>query len=259
MRSIMVYALLAVCGLSGAPAQGPGAVGANLPVEAEHLFAQANQARMEAGAPPLHWDAALAAAALAHCRLMVAAVQIGHRYQGEPDLAERAGAAGAHFGLIEENVAAAPSAAEVHNSWMHSPGHRKNLLNPEVDRVGIVVIASRGELYAVADYTRAVPLLVTSEVEARVARLIAAAGMHAAGDSTEAREACAAGHGLPKGTPGAEPGFVMRWQGDDLSQLPEPLIEKMASGRYHRAVVANCPAHGEQGAFTVYRVAVLLY
>jgi uncharacterized protein YkwD len=163
MRSIMVYALLAVCGLSGAPAQGPGAVGANLPVEAEHLFAQANQARMEAGAPPLHWDAALAAAALAHCRLMVAAVQIGHRYQGEPDLAERAGAAGAHFGLIEENVAAAPSAAEVHNSWMHSPGHRKNLLNPEVDRVGIVVIASRGELYAVADYTRAVPLLVTSD------------------------------------------------------------------------------------------------
>ena len=32
------------------------------------------------------------------------------------------------------------------------PGHRTNLLNPEVDRVGVAVVATRGVLYAVADY-----------------------------------------------------------------------------------------------------------
>ena len=74
--------------------------------------------------------------------------------------AERAGQAGAHFSLIEENVAVGPTPAAIHDGWMHSPGHRTNLLNPEVDRVGIAVVASRGELYAVADYARECAALV---------------------------------------------------------------------------------------------------
>ena len=39
---------------------------------------------------------------------------------------------------------------------MHSPGHRSNLLSPDVDHVGVAVVAARGVLYAVADYSRAV-------------------------------------------------------------------------------------------------------
>jgi len=42
----------------------------NLQIQAEQLFALANQARTEAGAARLRWDPALAAAALFHCRLM---------------------------------------------------------------------------------------------------------------------------------------------------------------------------------------------
>ena len=109
------------------------------------------------GAGPLQWDPALAEAARQHCLRMAAEGPISHRYGGEPDLTERAGQAGAHFSLIEENVAIGPSPAAIHDEWMHSPGHRTNLLNPQVDRVGMAVVASRGVLYAVADYAKAVP------------------------------------------------------------------------------------------------------
>jgi uncharacterized protein YkwD len=50
----------------------------------------------------------LAAAARRHCLRMAAEGPISHRYEGEPDLSERAAQAGAHFSLIEENVAVGP-------------------------------------------------------------------------------------------------------------------------------------------------------
>ena len=133
---------------------------ANIPTAAEQMFALANQARAQAGAG----TAALGSGA-GRCR----SVPLPAHGRGGADLAplwRRAGSerrgpaqAGAHFSLIEENVAIGPSAAGIHEEWMNSPGHRTNLLNPEVDRVGIAVVASRGVLYAVADYARAVQSL----------------------------------------------------------------------------------------------------
>jgi hypothetical protein len=57
----------------------------------------------------------------------------------------------------------------------------------------------------------------------------------------------------------AAPEFVMRWQGAELDRLPQNLVENLASGRYRQAEVGSCPARNAEGAFTVYRVAVLLY
>ncbi len=145
--------------------------------EAWQIVLLANQARAAAGAGPLQWDPALAEAARQHCLRMAAEGPISHRYGGEPDVGERAGQAGAHFSLIEENVAIAPTPATIHDGWMHSPGHRENLLNPQVDRVGVAVVASRGVLYAVADYERSVPVLTQAQVEAAVARLVRARGV----------------------------------------------------------------------------------
>jgi Cysteine-rich secretory protein family len=225
----------------------------------EQLFVMANQARAQAGAGPLQWDPALAAAALYHCRRMAAEGPIAHRYSGEPDVASRAGQAGAHFSLIEENVAVASSAGLIHDGWMHSPEHRTNLLNPEVDRVGVAVVASRGVLYAVADYERTVETLTEPQVEARVAALIRADGVSILGDPSLARAACATDEGMPHSKTGPPPGFVMRWQGSDLGRLPQVLEDRLASGRYRRAAVGSCPAQGLEGTFTAYRIAVLLY
>ena len=131
----------------------------SIQAEAWRIVQLANQARAAAGAGPLKWDAALAAAARQHCLRMAAEGPLSHRYRGEPDTAERAARADAHFSLIEENVALGPDPATIHQQWMHSSGHRDNLLNPEVDRVGVAVVAGRRGLYAVADYARNVPQL----------------------------------------------------------------------------------------------------
>ncbi len=138
----------------GATAAGSNA--ADLRSAVGQVFTLGNQARAQAGVPSLQWDPALAAAALQHCRRMAAEGPIAHRYGGEPDVAARAAQSGAHFSLIEENVAVAPTARTIHDGWMHSPGHRANMLNPAVDHVGIALVYTRGVLYAVADYSAAV-------------------------------------------------------------------------------------------------------
>jgi hypothetical protein len=65
--------------------------------------------------------------------------------------------------------------------------------------------------------------------------------------------------GLPGGTTGGEPMFVMRWQGADLEHLPQELVTRLGSGRYQSAEVGACAARGGEGGFTAYRLAVLLY
>jgi uncharacterized protein YkwD len=237
----------------------PNGSSGNMQAASQQIVALANQARVQAGVGRLQWDPALAAAALQHCLRMVAEGPIAHRYGGEADLSGRAAQAGAHFSVIEENVAVGPSAAAIHEEWMQSPGHRTNLLSPDVDRVGVAVVASRGTLYAVADYTRGVEQLGAPQVEARVAGLIRATGVAISRDPSLPRAACALDEGMPRGAGGPTPGFVMRWQDADLTHLPPQLNERLASGRYREAAVGSCPAQAQEGSFTVYRVAVLLY
>jgi uncharacterized protein YkwD len=222
------------------------------------IFALANQARAEAGVASLKWDPTLAAAAMQHCRMMAAEGAISHQYRDEPDLSARAAQAGAHFGLIEENVALAPSAAAVHQAWMQSPGHRENLLSAEVDHVGIAVEYARGVLYAVADYSAAVENLSPMQVEARAAPLVRASGVSILADSALARSACA-GDNDPLRSSGARPAWLILWQNSDLSHLPQALEKQLASGKYRKAAIGSCPAQDDGAAFTSYRVAVLLY
>jgi hypothetical protein len=242
-----------------AQATGQGGQRASIQSEAWQLVVLANQARATAGAGPLKWDAALATAARQHCLRMAADRSISHQYAGEPDVSRRTGAAGARFSLIEENVAFGPDPAGIHDAWMHSPGHRTNLLNPAVDRVGVAVVAGLGGLYAVADYERAVPVLEQDEVEAAIAGLLRASGVAVLPDPAAARAACVMDDGMPRSGSGSQPRFVMRWHDAQLAHLPRALEDRLASGKFRHAAVGSCPPQGQQGAFTAYRVAVLLY
>lgn len=229
------------------------------PAKAEQLFAMANATRAQEGVGRLVWDEALAEAAMNHCMRMAAEGPIAHRYGGEPDLTARAGEAGAHFSLIEENIAVGSYSSSIHQGWLNSPGHRANLLNPEIDHVGIAVVAAQGVLFAVADYARAVPVLTATQVESTVAALLRSKGVAVRRDATDARGACRLDHGLPSLAGTNTPEFVMRWQDANLDKLPPQLLENLASGRYRQAEVGSCPPRNKEGAFTVYRVAVLLY
>jgi cysteine-rich secretory family protein len=224
--------------------------------KAAQLFALANEARAAAGVGSLAWDSALADAALKHCLRMAVEGPIAHRYDGEPDLTTRAGAAGAHFSYVEENIAVGSNPGAIHQGWLDSPEHRANLLNAEVDRVGIAVVASGDLIFAVADFERAVTVLTQTQVETAFAKLLRARLIMVMKDTNEARSYCASSGRYQGVNP---PSFLFRWQNPDVTQLPVPLVEQLVTGRYHKAAVGNCPAQDVKGAFTIYRVAVLLY
>lgn len=261
----VIVALAAAPGMRAVPVQempqgtsSPVVSRPDLRGAAEQIFALGNQARAEAGIPRLVWDPALAVAALAHCRRMAAEGPIAHRYGGEPALTTRAAQAGAHFSLIEENVAVGATPEAIHQAWMQSPGHRQNLLNPQVDHVGIAVVSAHGVLYVVADYTAAAQNLTAAQVEARVAALIRVSGVAIRPNPAPARAACVRGDGWSP-TPADRPAWMIRWQNSDLSRLPSALTHQLGSGSFRQAAVGSCPAEHYNGAFTSYRVAVLLY
>jgi hypothetical protein len=241
----------------------PFAAGGSQPdtatIAEQYLLAAANQEREARGLPLLRRNSQLAHAAAGHAREMAAHGSISHQFAGEPELTERGASAGVPFSVISENVAEAPSVIQIHDLWMHSEHHRTNLLDPSVDSVGVSVIARGGELFAVEDFAKTVRSVSFEEQESAIAALVTESSRVTLARDAEtvdaARQTCA----MPTGYAGAvKPWFVMRFTSDSLSQLPEVLKNKMASGRYREAAVGAC-AGTKQSPFTAYNFAVLLY
>ncbi len=224
-------------------------------VSEQYLLAAANQDRAAKGLAPLRVDTHLSVAARVHAVEMARHGGISHQFSGEPDVAGRAGAAGAKFSLVTENVAEASNAPLIHDLWMHSAGHRRNLLDPQVDSVGISVVQQKGQLYAVEDFARTVVHVSLSGQEAAVGSMLAGTGIAVLPPNNDARETCA----MSKGYAGSrQPWFLMRYTTADLSRLPDELTARLATGRFHEAVVGACTI-GKQGPFASYSLAVLLY
>lgn len=223
--------------------------------EARQLLAATNADRAQHGLPPLRWDAALAHAAQMHAQRMVRAGALSHQFPGEADLATRAGSTGAHFSTIAENVAVAPNPNIVENEWMHSPPHRRNILDSRLSDVGIGLVRQGGSLWAVEDFSAPVAQRNSSQIERQVGALVQQRGVREVGSSEAARQTCGMDHGFT----GPRPSFVMRWESSDLSRLPSVLEDKLSSGRFRSAAVGACNGAPQQGGFTTYKVAVLLY
>ena len=222
----------------------------------QHLLDATNQVRTDRGLPPLHWDPSLAYAAHAHAELMIRQNQLSHQYPGEPDLTARAGQAGAHFQAIAENVAMGPGAAAIQKQWMESEPHRNNILDPKMTSIGISVVEKRGYLYAVEDFANGVVSLTPDEVEQKIGALLKERGIAPTGPKRDARQTCEMQSGIAGGS---HPGAVVRWQGPDMSKLPEVLEQRVQSGQYRTAAIGACTGSNPEQGFTSYRVAVLLY
>jgi predicted transcriptional regulator YdeE len=52
---------------------------------------------------------------------------------------------------------------------------------------------------------------------------------------------------------------MLLWQDAQLTQLPQDLVNELATGKYHQASVGSCSPQSDEGSFTAYRIAVLLY
>jgi len=219
------------------------------------LLNAANHDRVAIGLQPFQWDANLAAAARLHALRMSQLSALSHQFPGEQPLQIRAMEAGARFSLIAENVAEGPSPQRLHVQWMNSPPHRANLLDRELNSIGIAVVQSGNLLFAVQDFSVGVPQLTIEQQESQIDSQLAARGMRVVDAALDARKTC----GMDRGWTGQQPFAVLRYETSSLNTLPPDIEQKLRTGKYHSAAVGACDANGSAGGFTRFRIAILLY
>jgi hypothetical protein len=222
---------------------------------AKTLFESANRERTAHGLGPLKWSAALAVAAREHAQRMAEQNILSHKLPGEAGMAERASKAGARFSVLAENVAVGGSAESIHKQWMNSPPHRANLLDPQVDSVGIAVAESHGSLFAVEDFSLAVGNLSVEDQERIIDEKLRSLGLRLLTYTSDARRSCALDNGYAGNN---VPSFVLHYATPDIQKLPDLLEQRIRTGKYHSAVVGACPSGAKIG-FSNYRIAVLLF
>jgi len=102
------------------------------------MLAQVNKVRKKAGIAPLRANDRLDQAAQRHAEDMLARRYFAHENPEGKTVRERARAAGYDWRNIGENLAEGQfSVSEVMDTWMHSPGHRRNILDPAFKEIGI--------------------------------------------------------------------------------------------------------------------------
>jgi hypothetical protein len=186
---------------------------------------------------------------------MAAQTTLSHQLPGEPGMAERAAQAGARFSSLAENIAEGPGAESLHRQWMNSPPHRANLLDPQLDSVGIAVAERNGILFAVEDFSLEARKLSVDEQEGIVGAKLRSRGLRLLSYPSDARRSCV----LDNGYAGSHvPSFVLHYATADLETLPDLLEQRIQTGKYHSAVVGACPSDAKTG-FSNYRIAVLLF
>jgi hypothetical protein len=233
-----------------------GAVGYAQSTEATELMRATNEDRAQQGLGPLKWDPAFSRAAQRHAEWMIRQGVLSHQYGGEADLVTRVGQEGAHFRVVAENLAVAPNPEAVEIEWMHSPPHRRNILDTRLNEIGIGLVRQGGNLWAVEDFSAGVAAIGSSQIERTIGQLLSERGVRPGGDVAAARETCAMEHGSAGAV---RPKFIMRWQGSDLSRLPDVLEQQISTGRFRTAAVGACDTGNGQPGFTTYRLAVMLF
>lgn len=108
-------------------------------VEAEVHLAAINTARANAGLDPLTHDPVLSRMAQGHACDMAERGYFDHTAPGGSGLFDRARRAGlSGFCQLAENIARGqrdiPTVMEI---WLRSPGHRTNLMDPDLTHVGL--------------------------------------------------------------------------------------------------------------------------
>jgi hypothetical protein len=220
------------------------------------LFAALNRERAAQGLPTLVWDDDLASAARLHAERMAQLNQMSHQLPGEADLLTRASGAGARFSMVAENVAVGPDPGTIHSAWMHSSGHRANILSSELNAVGIAVAQGSMGLFAVQDFSQGVGNFSLEQQEQHVISLLAARGLQAVSGTPDERAACDFNRGFPANHPPLE----MRYETSSLAKFPDGLEQQLQSGRFRSAAVAACrPSSASASGFARFRIAILLF
>ncbi len=121
------------------------------------IFNAANDARRAQGLMRLKWNDSLARAARQHAEVMARQNALSHQFPKEPSLPARASHAGLYFISIAENIAQGSDPENISDQWVKSPQHRQNLLDPDMNVIGVGIAERDGQLFAVEDFAKIKP------------------------------------------------------------------------------------------------------
>ncbi len=132
-RPFAPSAILAAVLLAATAAAGSGGTD-----DAGRLLARVNAVRAAAGVPPVAIAGRLSLAARSHTEDLARRGVLSHEGGDGARLAGRLARAGYPFRLAAENLAqGVATPGEAVELWLASPGHRRNLLLPEVREIGV--------------------------------------------------------------------------------------------------------------------------
>jgi len=208
-----------------------------------------NQERTAGRLGQVAWDPALADLARRHAADMRSMEKVTHHSGSDgADFAARLGRTDYRASHAAENVALDMDVTRAHAALMKSPGHRANILNPNLTAVGVGIVRARdGAAYIVEDF--ATPLSMMSDREAADKVRDAVAREHRARNAPDKLNVLEEDRGLSRDlqaavrtmvdrdsvTPekgwGFESGWVFTYTAADASRLPADAAKRMPSAR----------------------------
>ena len=235
--------------------------------EAEReLFNLANQARAQAGLPPLQVDDGLTQAARAHAAAMAAQQQLSHQFAREPSLAERLAAnCTLHLDRAGENVSVAGSVELSHQGLMHSPPHRENLLNPGYNVAGFGVVRAGNLLFVAQDFAHSLPAysprqaggLVSGSI-ARMRRENNLPQLQWMDSDAAENAACSMARADSLKTVSSRGSYIVRYTTAQPEILPDAAAKAIEDHALHNFSVGTCYARTSSYPNGVYWVTLVL-
>jgi hypothetical protein len=236
--------------LSMAAADKPG--GAQAGDDEAMLLGLVNGERGSLHLAPLRWDADLARLARLHAADMRAAGRISHHSTADgADFSGRLARTAYRASAAAENVALDSDVAHAHRGLMNSPGHRANILNPELTAIGIGIVKSPdGAMYLVEDFATSLARITDEEAAARVRAAVATARRRAksapleedrevSGRLAAVVDRLAAADSVHADTAGGfSEGWVFTYTSMDPSTLPRDAASKVAKARGYALAVS---------------------
>ncbi|NJK41948.1 MAG: CAP domain-containing protein [Acaryochloridaceae cyanobacterium SU_2_1] len=117
----------------------------------EQVYAEINDIRRSNGLRPLRWHDGLAKVARQHSENMAVNNFFSHTDRQGDTALERTQRARIPFKVVAENLAwsdGAPDPVAISvDGWMRSPGHRQNILRPEVTDTGVGTVRQGNAVY----------------------------------------------------------------------------------------------------------------
>jgi len=234
------------------------------------IFEWTNQERAKVNAPPLTWDNRLAIAARLHSDEMAKQKNLTHQLPGEAKFTERLSLQGARFSAAAENVGFGDEAETLQSGWMHSPGHRTNLLNPRYTQMGVGIVRSGNQLWATEDFATGIARLSSEDFEQAVEKQIASLrkkqglpAMQVAASAQLRRIACAgdtSGGAAFAAVPHRNmQAYSFNFTAPIATDLPSVLTKRvleMPSGGYS---IGACLSQAGNNGMSTYRVLIALY